>query len=178
MAVGAEAGHQMDQEVERTAMAGMLDLADVLELVVDRLDERPLAQEQLVAQVHEDVAHVLAPLGDEPHSVLEEELFGQWLGDVALVADELAEQPPDEARDRLAVVHVTGRQAEGEQFAALVDDQMELEAVEPADRGLTPTRVHRKDAVLVNAGVVADGQSGGVHKAKLMPVQAPSCVCR
>ena len=40
VAVGDKASEQMDDEVERTAVAGMLDLADILELIDDRLDER------------------------------------------------------------------------------------------------------------------------------------------
>ena len=65
MAVGDEAGEEVDEEVERAAMAGVLDLADVLELVVDGLDDRPFAQEQLVGRRQQAVAHVLAQLGDE-----------------------------------------------------------------------------------------------------------------
>jgi hypothetical protein len=45
MTVGDEPGHQVDQKVERAAMARMLNLADVFEFVHDGLDDRPLAQE-------------------------------------------------------------------------------------------------------------------------------------
>jgi hypothetical protein len=60
MAVGDEAGEQMDDEVHRAAMAGVLDLTDVFELIVDGLDERAFAQEELLGEVHQDGAHVLA----------------------------------------------------------------------------------------------------------------------
>jgi hypothetical protein len=65
MAEGSRACQQVHQKVERAAMAGMLDLADVLESVHDRLDDRPLTQEQLVGQAEQTVTHVLAQLGDE-----------------------------------------------------------------------------------------------------------------
>ena len=65
VAVGDESSHQMHHEVERAAMAGMLNLADVLELIDDRLDDRALAQEQLVAEREQAVTHVAAQLGDQ-----------------------------------------------------------------------------------------------------------------
>jgi len=48
MAVSDQPGNQVHQEVDRTAMARMLDLTDVLELVIDGFDDGPLAQEQFV----------------------------------------------------------------------------------------------------------------------------------
>jgi len=45
MAVGDESSEEVHEEVEWTAMAGVLDLADVLELVIDTLDDRPLAEQ-------------------------------------------------------------------------------------------------------------------------------------
>jgi len=48
MTVGDQTGQQMRQEVVRAAMAGMLDLTHVLELIVDALDDGPLAEQQFV----------------------------------------------------------------------------------------------------------------------------------
>jgi hypothetical protein len=48
VAVGNQLGDQIDQEVDGTAMARMLDLADVLQLIIDRFNDGPLAQEQFV----------------------------------------------------------------------------------------------------------------------------------
>ena len=50
MAVGDELSYQVDQEVMRAAMARVLDLADVRELVNDRLDERTRAQGSLIVE--------------------------------------------------------------------------------------------------------------------------------
>ena len=43
MAVGNEACDQIDQEVDRAAMAGMLNLADVFELIGGSLDDGAFA---------------------------------------------------------------------------------------------------------------------------------------
>ena len=87
MAVGDEAGDEIDEEVDRAAMPSVLDLADVFQLIVDGLDDRPLAQEQLVRHGQQTVAHVLAERGDETQSLAHEEFFGERLGDVPTVAE-------------------------------------------------------------------------------------------
>ena len=43
MAVGTEPCDQVDQKIDRPAMAGLLDLADIFELIIDGLGEGPLA---------------------------------------------------------------------------------------------------------------------------------------
>ena len=63
----------------------------------------------------------------------DEELLGVSMGDVALIAKESTEQAAHEPRHRPPVVDIAQRQAEGHELAAVVDHQMELEAVEPAD---------------------------------------------
>lgn len=92
MAVGREAREQMHQEVERTAMTRVLDLANVLELVIDALDNGPFAQQQFVGQRHEPIAHILAQFGDEVKSLHDQEVFGQCLGDIAFIAEKLAKK--------------------------------------------------------------------------------------
>ena len=43
MAVGNQARDQIDKGVDRATMAGMLDLTDVFELIIDGLNDGPLA---------------------------------------------------------------------------------------------------------------------------------------
>jgi hypothetical protein len=42
MAVGNEPSNQVHQKVDRAAMAGMLDLANVFELIIEGLDDGSL----------------------------------------------------------------------------------------------------------------------------------------
>jgi hypothetical protein len=165
MAVGDEAGEQMDEEVHRAAMAGVLDLADVLELVVDGLDERALAQGEPVGEIHQDIAHVLAQFRDEADTAVEEEALGEGLGDVALVTKEFAKEATDQAGHGTPVVGIAWGEAESEHLPAVVDDEMELEPVEPAHGGLATPRIDAKDAMLLDARVVADHQGGRVDEA-------------
>ena len=68
--VSHQPGHQINEEVERATMAGMLDLRDVFELVIDGLDDRAFPQQQLVKQRQQLVFHILTQLGDELHAPL------------------------------------------------------------------------------------------------------------
>ena len=99
----------------------MLDLANVLELVVDALHERPFAQQQLVGVRQQPLAHVLAHFGDQSQRLSGKELLGQRLGDVAPVAEELAKQTAHQAGDGTAIIDVARRQTEGQQVATIVD---------------------------------------------------------
>ena len=149
--VGNEPCEEMRQEIVRAAMTGVLDLADVLELVVDTLDDRPLTQQQLVSEGQDPLAHVLTQLGDQHEALGREQLLGERLGDIAAIPKQLAEEAAHQTGNRAAVIDVAWRQTEGQQFATVVDDEVELEAVEPADRGLAPARVDPKDAMLRDA---------------------------
>ncbi len=46
--VGDQARDQIDKEVEGTAVSHMLDLAEVFEWVIDRLDHRVFVQQDFV----------------------------------------------------------------------------------------------------------------------------------
>jgi hypothetical protein len=61
--VGNEAADEVDEEVAWAAVPGVFDLGDILELVVDRLNDSSLAQQEAIAGLHEALAHVLAQLG-------------------------------------------------------------------------------------------------------------------
>ena len=62
VAIRGEGGEQVDEEIDWAAVTGMFDLANVLELINDRLDERALAQQEpvgeLVGELDELVAHI------------------------------------------------------------------------------------------------------------------------
>ena len=85
-------------------MRGMLALAHALELIVDGLDERAFAQQQLVGEIHERVAHVRAERGNQPRSVVYQEPLGEGRGDGARSADAFAEQTADQAWNGSSVV--------------------------------------------------------------------------
>jgi hypothetical protein len=48
IAIGNQSGDQVDQGVDQATVAGMLDLADVFELIIDGLGDGPLTQEKFV----------------------------------------------------------------------------------------------------------------------------------
>lgn len=163
MAVGDQTGHQVDQEVINTAVTAMSNLRDVFQLVDNRFDKGALAQHELVKQSQQTGLHILAQAGNELH-VLLEKLVSQGLRDVTLVAEQLAKEAFSQMGYRLAVINVAGREIESEQLAAIVDDQMQFEAEEPAHRRLASGRQTVKHPVTLDPAVMTDGQRGGIDK--------------
>lgn len=143
----------------------MLNLANVLELIDDRLDERSLAEQQPVGEMEELMAHVRAQFGDETESMGDQEALSKGSRDVAFVAKEASEETPHQTRRRTPVVGVAGSKAQREQLAAVSDDQMPLEPIEPAHRRLAAPGVDPKDAVLRDPRWMADRQRRGVDAA-------------
>jgi len=144
-------------------MAGVFNLAPVLELVVNRFNQCPLAQQNLVNQLDQSVFHVLFGLGDELPTALVQRLK-QGLRDIATVAKKLAQQVLGHVRHRFAVVGVSGCQFEGQQLTLVVDNQVEFEAKVPAHRVLTPLRLPWKNFVRMDTAAVAEVQRGGVNE--------------
>src|SRR6266566_5138643 len=165
MAVGDEACDQIDQKVDRTAMTGMFDLTDVFELIVDGLDDGAFAKKELVRPLEQAVVHLCAQCGDELKPLGHQELLSEWLRERALITKEFANQACGELRNRVSIIDVTWRQAEHQDLALIVDDQVQLEAIKPADRCLAACGTSIKHPVLVNARITADGKRGGVYEA-------------
>src|SRR4051812_40518172 len=94
------------------------------------------------------------------------ELVKQLLRDIALVAKQFAKEFTGKCGYRLAVIDIASRQAKGEQFATIIDHQMQFEAIKPAQRGLATLRDAFKHTVAVNPLVVADRQRSCIDKAQ------------
>ena len=155
----------------------MLDLADVLELIDDRFDEGTLSQQHLVQQWHQAVFHVALDAGDQAHAAKIQSLE-EFLADVTLVAKKFAEQVLRQCLDGFAVIHVAGGEANVEQFATIVGNQMQLETEEPSSRGLAALGEAGHGAVAENPQVVADSRRAGIESIKLMPLQGAMRVLR
>jgi hypothetical protein len=130
--VSNQPGNDFGEVVHRAAMTGMLDLADIFQLIHHCFHHRPLAQQQLVKQRDEAVFHILFDACDQLQAAAKE-LLEQILADVALVAHEFAKQFFGEFGHRGAVADIAGGEADAEQFTLVIDQQMQLESIEPTD---------------------------------------------
>ena len=70
----AKSGRQVDNEIGHTAMTRVLDLANVLELIVDSFYQGAFAQQQFVNQRHELVFHVFLQFGDQLNALFVEQV--------------------------------------------------------------------------------------------------------
>ena len=76
--VSSDSRENVDNEVVERAVPGMLNLHDVLQLVVDSLNDGPLAQQNLVLRTHEHVPRIVAHARDKLYSVDEEHLENEF----------------------------------------------------------------------------------------------------
>lgn len=130
MTVSNQPTNEIDTEIERAAMARMLNLGHVLELVSDAFNDGTFAQQQFVAQRHQTVLHVGLEASDELDPLLKQ-LFKHGLGEIAFVTEQLAKQPLSQFREQLNIGTVSWRQTATKQFAAVVNHQMQFEAKAP-----------------------------------------------
>ena len=67
--VSHQPNYQINKEVKWTAMAGMLDLRDIFQLVVDCFNDRAFTQRKCIKQRQQLVFHVVTYLGDELYAL-------------------------------------------------------------------------------------------------------------
>ena len=79
-AVGDDASHEVDHEVGDRAMTGVLDLAQVFQLVKDGFDDAALAQGGLIELGQGHRLHVFAHLGYQTNAALLQSLGEPFVG--------------------------------------------------------------------------------------------------
>lgn len=89
MTIRNQSTDQIDEKIGDTAMAGMRDLRDILQLVIDGFDDRPLAQQQFLFQFHQPIFPILPNRYDAFQSTVIQ-FLKQFLGNVAFIT-----KPPD-----------------------------------------------------------------------------------
>src|SRR5437773_2095770 len=95
----------------------------------------------------------------------DQQVLGQRLGEIAFIPKELADESCGELGNGVPIIDVAWGEAKGQQLTLIVDDQVQLEAEEPAHRGLATCSAPSKDPMGVNAGIVTDGKGSGVDEA-------------
>ena len=93
------------------------------------------------------------------------QLLGQGLGEIAFVSKKFANEAFGQLGNRMPIIDIARDEAIGQNLALVINKQVQLEAEEQAHRGLATGGSSRKDTMLVDAGVVADGKGGGVDEA-------------
>ena len=65
MTIGDQTGQDIDETIDWAAMASMLNLWDIFELIDDTFDDGPFAQKQFIDPRQQAVFHVFPEFGDE-----------------------------------------------------------------------------------------------------------------
>ena len=150
MAVSNQPSDEMDDKIGWAAVTRMLNLRDILDLVDDRLNDGPFAEQQLIGKEHEGILHILAQSRDKMKSLFKEQL-AQRSGNRTVISKELPAQSSHHLRNRSSIINVARGQTTRQQVAAIIDRQMQLEAINPAHATLSTFGVGGKDTMLVDA---------------------------
>lgn len=143
----------------------MLDLAHAFELIVHGLYHQSLTQHYPVLELHQHVLHIVPDGGDQVYAINEKE-FGQFLSDIALVSIEFSPDVPEEFAflERFAVIHMCLCDHEVQYLSPFIDDQMELEAMEPSHGGSSRSCHSFEHLIGLDTFVLAHPQRGGIGK--------------
>src|SRR5438045_8937724 len=163
MAVGKKSSDQMNNKIDRTAMARVLNLRNIFELVDNGLDNGSFAQQQFIRKVHEMVFHVFTQSGDELKPLFKEQVR-QGSGNIAAIPEQLATQMFDHASNGSAIIDVARSQATGKQFTLIIDSQVQLEAVKPAHTRFPSPGIQRKDTILADPFRMTNLQRGSINE--------------
>ena len=109
----------------------MFECHSGFELVEQGFDDEAFAQDDLVKPGHEIVLHGPAYAGDEMQP-LAPQSGEKFFADIALIGKQLAAQATQHFLEGLSVIDITSRDLDGDDFAFVVDDNMQLEAKEPS----------------------------------------------
>lgn len=91
-AVGNQATHQIDEEIHWAAMARVLNLRDIFELVNNCLNNGAHPQQNLIEDRHEFVFHVRFDANDELKVEIAQEFFKKWLRNITSITNQFAKQ--------------------------------------------------------------------------------------
>jgi hypothetical protein len=156
-------------------MACVFELANVLELLIDGLEQGALAEQHFIPEREPTRLPLFFAFGAELDSRLPE-LSEEGLGEVAPLSHQFTEQPASKCRHGLAVIDVAWSKPDGQQLPAVVNDQRDFEAVEPARAGDPALGYILENLMRVDAQGVTDFQGGESMKER--PVQRPKRVVR
>ena len=163
--VGRQACHQVNHEADYRPVSRVFNLSHILEFIINCLNQRPFPQEDLVRDSHDLAFHVVLEFCNQLNT-LHKELGEEVLTDIALVADQFAEDLLKEGLvpERFPVIDITWREHEVQQSSLLVANQMELEDIEAAHGALPTLGKPLEDFVKMDALVPTDTQGGTVHE--------------
>ncbi len=143
----------------------MFNLGDVLELIVDCLDNCAFTQQNPVIRRSESAFHTVLQFGYQLYTINEEPVE-KVLTDVSFVTYKFTMNEFHERFhfQRFSVINISGCDHEIQYLALVVADQMQLEAVKPAEGTFATLRYFLEHLVLMYALVSADTEQCNVHK--------------
>jgi hypothetical protein len=103
--VGGKGRDDVNESVDDGSMLGKVEGRELLDMADDGLGHVPRIKQGVILRRYGQWLHVLADAGEQRETATQQ-LFGQLLADIALVAEELAGQVAGQCWDRLGVMDI------------------------------------------------------------------------
>lgn len=164
--VRRKCGTDVHDEVVYGPMPRMYDVCLVFEKVVDAFYDVPLAQHDFVPHGHEPVLHVCPQSVHKMYAPFKKVLEKSLL-DVSPVGEDLSVEFLGENRPHpfVPIVNVCTCKTECYDFATVVAQKVQFEAVTPSHRSLS-VRCHALEYLVgIAAQIMAHGYHRGIHEA-------------
>ena len=164
-AVRSNSPQNVDDEIVKTPMPGMLHLCDVFQFIVYRLYNSPFPKQQFVRHTHQSPLHVTFEFGNKLYTV-NKHASEEVLADIALVCNQLSVDEFDKRLilQRFPVIDITRSYHEVQQLAFLVTYQMQFETEKPSHGTLAPLGYTLEYLVDMYSLIPAYPQRGAVHE--------------
>lgn len=158
---GGRSCHQVYGETFVRPVSGKLNLYHVLQFVVDGLNQRLFARENLVCDGHDRILHIVLQPGSRVESI-DKELGEDFHAEVSIVSGLFSEDLFDEGlvAVRFPVIDGVWRNHGVKQVPLFVTTLVQYELIEPSLRAVAPRGMSREDLMEMSALVPAYPQSG------------------
>jgi hypothetical protein len=143
----------------------MFNFADIFQFVVNGFNNRSFSEKYFIPHCHQTVLHIAFDAGNQVQPILKKQ-FTQGSRNIPFVAIEFTEQLfAKRLNDRpVPVIHMGRSNAKMEQFAFIIDYQMEFEAIEPAHCAFANGCHILKNTVPFDPFIFANGHFSGIDK--------------
>lgn len=160
---GDAGSYHIDQKIRHTAMAAVLNLRDILQVVVDGFDPGAFPDHELVKARHQLLRHLRVELRPEVEGLGLQQV-AEFLGKGASVSTAFSNQAVAPLGAGLRASHLSWRQPTSQPFSLVIDEQRPLEAIQPIPRVLSSAGHLGEDLLRRNPTSVTDSNRHRIHE--------------
>ena len=147
----------MDESIGDAAVPWEIEAGESFDIADDGFCNISAVEQHFIEKCHRQHLHVFANARHERQAV-PEQFLREFFADVFFIPEYLAGEVAGKLGQYAGIAYIAARHFDGDDFAQVIEDNMQLESKEPAHTGLAPGRQSGKYFVPRNAFIVAHRQ--------------------